>query len=425
MSNAEEINLGYVDHVRNLNHAGTGSASAAPQTASYPLKWRLRLAFNTFVSKVWWPAIRFFALMITALGLELWLRVFLFSKRTKPSQFTSLAVARVADFVEQYPFHLYPIVCKAFELACLETELPKLLNDGGRVLEVAIGDGTLSSRVFPADANVIGLDLSPYSLKKASEQPHVKQAIVCDCLNPPIREGSFDILLANNFLHHVTQKEQTLARWSWLAEKAVFNENSPTWASGWPVPYMLKKLGRPEEAARKAEDIERHSLQSLEPRTQLDAHVAGSYEVIRSDSYMSERTFFFCGVFSFLMGCYGPPTPAILKSLLLSKPLRWLTLPLSADIARLLIRYDQQQDRATDSFISYVCRSRNFVPAPAGNHLICANCNSELTQKNQCTGCGHTYSYTDGMLFLLPEKLSDLQREYNLEVSAQTPKEHL
>jgi hypothetical protein len=29
------------------------------------------------------------------------------------------------------------------------------------------------------------------------------------------------------------------------------------------------------------------------------------------------------------------------------------------------------------------------------------------------------------MLFLLPEKLADLQREYNLDLSAQTPKEHL
>ena len=425
MSNAEEINLGYVDHVRNLNHAGTVASNAAPQTASYPLKWRLRLGFNTFVSKVWWPAIRFFALMITALALELWLRFSLFSKRTKPSQFTRLAVGRVAGFVAQYPFHLYPIVCKAFELACLETELPKLLDDGGRVLEVAIGDGTLSSRVFPADANVVGLDLSPYSLKKASEQPHVKQAIVCDCLNPPIREGSFDILLANNFLHHVTQKEQTLARWSRLAEKAVFNENSPTWASGWPVPYVLKKLGRREDSARRAADIERQSLQSLESKVKLDAHVARSYEVVRSVSYLSERTFFFCGLFSLLMGCYGPPTPAILKGLFLSKPLRWLVLPLTADIGKLLIRYDQHQDGSTDSFISYVCTSKQYVPVAAANYLACPTCGSELAQTNQCTGCGKTYSYTDGMLFLLPEKLADLQREYNLEVSAQTPKEHL
>jgi hypothetical protein len=223
----------------------------------------------------------------------------------------------------------------------------------------------------------------------------------------------------------VTRKAQTLSRWSSLAQKAVFNENSPTWASGWPVPYLLNKLGRREESVRRANDIERQSLQSLEPKVKLDAHVADSYEVIQSVSYMSERTFFFCGLFSFLMGCYGPPTPANLKRLFLSKPLRWLALPLSADIARLLIRYDQQQDRATDSFISYVCRSRDYVPAHAGNYLVCANCESELTQTNECTGCGKTYSYTDGMLFLLPEKLADLQREYNLEVSTQTPKEHL
>lgn len=425
MSNAEEINLGYVDHVRNLNNTGKAAVVSAPQVAAYPLKWRLRLKFDAFVSKVLAPTARTCALLLTTFSLEIWLRLFLLVKRSRPSTFTSLALAQVASFAEQYPLHLYPIVCKAFELACLETELPKLLDPGDRILEVAIGDGTLSSRVFPADANVVALDLSPYSLKKASAKPHVKQAVVCDCLNPPIREGSFQILLANNFLHHVTQKEQTLSRWSRIAAKAVFNENSPTWASGWPVPYMLKKRGRLDESARAATEIERESLQSLEPKANLDAHVARNYEVLQSVSYMSERTFFLCGLYSYLMGCYGPPTPPTLKGPFLAKPLRWLVLPLTVDIAKLLIRYDQHQDRSTDSFISYVCRSRQFTPATGHNFLVCPDCNSELAETNKCTGCGKEYSYTDGMLFLLPKQFADLQPDYNYDVSSRTLKEHL
>jgi hypothetical protein len=425
MSNAEEINLGYVDHVRTLNSAGKAAAVPTASTASYPLKWRLRLKFDAFVNKVLWPTAQTGALLVTTFTLEVWLRLFLLVKRSRPSPFTRLALGRVASFVEQYPFHLYPIVCKAFELACLETELPKLLDAGDRILEVAIGDGTLSSRVFPADANVVALDLSPYSLKKASAKPHVKQAVVCDCLNPPIREGSFQVLLANNFLHHVTQKEQTLARWSRIAEKAVFNENSPTWASGWPVPYMLKKRGRLAESARAATEIERESLQSLEPKANLDAHVAKSYEVLQSVSYMSERVFFLCGLYSYLMGCYGPPTPPTLKGPFLAKPLRWLVLPLTVDIAKLLIRYDQHQDRSTDSFISYVCRSGQYTPAAGPNFLVCPDCNGELAETNKCNGCGKEYSYTDGMLFLLPKKFADLQPDYNYDVSSRTPKEHL
>ena len=139
---------------------------------------------------------------------------------------------------------------------------------------------------------------------------------------------------------------------------------------------------------------------------------------------MSERTFFFCGLFSFIMRCYGPPTPANLKRLFLTK-LRWLALPLSADVAKLLIRYDQHQDRSTDSFISYMCKSQNYAPARNGNYLACPNCQEELSQANQCTTCGKEYSYTDGMLFLLPEKLADLQQGYSHEVSSRIPREHL
>jgi ubiquinone/menaquinone biosynthesis C-methylase UbiE len=423
MGNAKEINLGYVDHVRDLNHLGNLSSNVAPLSSSPSLRLRFGLWRRAVGVSVWQP-VRSCGVIIVALALEVWLRLFLFFKRSRPSQFTSVALESVDDFVEQYPFHIYPIVCKAFELACLGNQIPDLLKQHTGFVEIAIGEGTLSSRVFPTDATVVGLDLSPYSLKKAAGKSHVTQAIVCDCLAPPIREGSFDVLIANNFLHHVTQKEQTLSRWSRIAEKAVFNENSPTWASGWPAPYLLKKLGRKKQAELAATRIEELSLQSLESKIQLDAHVTNSYEILECVSYMSERTFFYCGLFSFIMRCYGPPTPANLKRLFLTK-LRWLALPLSADIAKLLIRYDQHQDRSTDAFISYMCKSQNYAPARDGNYLACPNCQEELSQANQCTACGKEYSYTDGMLFLLPEKLADLQQGYSHEVSSQIPGEHL
>src|SRR5438874_2229890 len=214
MGNAKEINLGYVDHVRDLNL----SSNVPPLPSSPSLRLRFGLWRRAVGAALWQPVIRSSGVIMVALALEVWLRLFLFFKRSRPSQFTKLALECVDDFVEQYPFHLYPIVCKAFELACLGNQIPDLLRQHTGFVEIAIGEGTLSSRVFPADATVVGLDLSPYSLKKAAGKSHVTQAVVCDCLAPPIREGSFDVLIANNFLHHVTQKEQTLSRWSRIAE---------------------------------------------------------------------------------------------------------------------------------------------------------------------------------------------------------------
>ena len=422
MSNVKEINLGYVDHVRSLNQGVKGPANATPARPSLRLRfglWR-HSVFNT----VFLPIFMTVGVISLALSLSVWLRLVLLFKRHKSSRYTQSALDCVDEFLTQYPFHLYPIVCKAFELACLDEHIPELLKQHRRFVEIAIGEGTLSARVFRNNVSVVGLDLSPYSLKKASEKPHVKQAVVCDCLAPPIRDGSFDVLVSNNFLHHVTRKEETLARWSKLAAKAVFNENSPTWASGWPVPYVLKKLGRKEKAQRAADGIEKLSLQSLESKDRLDTYVARNYEILESVSYMSERTFFYCGLFSWLMRCYGPPTPPNLKQLFLTK-LRWLALPLTSDVAKLLIRYDQHQDRKTDSFISYVCKSRNYVPADAGNYLLCPDCRRELSEANRCLDCGKEYSSTDGMLFLLQKELADLQQGYSHELSLQIPKEHL
>lgn len=422
MSNVNEINLGYVDHVRSLNQGVNSSLNTPAARPSLRLRfglWR-HAVFNTVVL----PIFSTVGVIGLGLGLSVWLRLVLLLKRHRPSRFTQAALACVDEFLTQYPFHLYPIACKAFELACLDEHIPDLLKHHRRFVEIAIGEGTLSARVFRNNASVVGLDLSPYSLKKASEKPHVKQAVVCDCLAPPIREGSFDVLIANNFLHHVTHKQETLARWSRIASKAVFNENSPTWASGWPLPYLLKKVGNKEQAQRAADEIEKLSLQSLESKERLDAYVSSNYEILQSVSYLSERTFFYCGLFSWMMRCYGPPTPVNLKQLFLTK-LRWLALPLTRDVAKLLIRYDQHQDRTTDSFISYVCESRNYVAAEGGNYLLCPDCRRELNEENRCLDCLKEYSSTDGMLFLLREELADLQQGYSYELSLQIPKEHL
>jgi DNA-directed RNA polymerase subunit RPC12/RpoP len=253
----------------------------------------------------------------------------------------------------------------------------------------------------------------------------VRQAVVCDCLKPPVHQGVFDLLIANNFLHHVTNKSETLRNWSRIAEKVVFNENTSTWASGWPVPYILKRLGKREKAATTASEIEKLSLQCLKSKPELEGYVNESLEIKDSVSYLAERTFFYCGLFSWVMRCYGPPTPSIVKGLFLRKPFRWIVLPLTADIAKLLIRYDEQQDRATDSFISYICTSRNYESQQPQSPLTCPDCESSLTADNNCSSCGRHFSHTDGMLFLLPREMEDLQHDYNREVSTGIPQEHL
>jgi SAM-dependent methyltransferase len=363
-------------------------------------------------------------LILTSFVMILVLQLYLWTKRSKLSKLSNDALANVTKFVEQYPFHLYPVVCKSFELAFLEDKTFNLVEGGVRTIELAIGEGTLSKRIFPPDAHVVGLELNPYLLKQASQLKHVKKAIVCDCLQPPISEGSFDVLVANNFLHHITHKENALARWARIAEKALFNENTPYWASGWPISYVSKTIGLPGFAGQFAARIERESFQELEPKTKLDSLVLKDYEIVESVSYLSERTFFYCGVFSSLMRCYGPPTPRNLKRLFLG-PLRWLAIPVTTMLAKLVIRFDEHQDRSRDAFVSYMCKSRHYVAARSESYLACPSCGGELNPSNRCTKCGTQCCAEDGMLFLLRGELKYIAEEYKPHIAAKMTPEQL
>lgn len=452
MAKTDEINSGYLRHLERVTRPGIPTAEQLDD-ASVPLQWRIVAAVSGvmtpglkrrlrrgWVGIVSWrnqdhwisAPLRLISRLVTTPLLILftvllgtWLKLYLLIKRIPTAPLNERAMKRVPEFVEQYPLHLYPVVAKSLEFAFLETEAHLLLNQGARWLEMAIGEGTFSAKIFPPNAEVVGLDLSPYSLRKAVEMPHVKHAVICDVLRPPISGGHFDVVIANNFLHHVTKKEQTLANWSRVGRRLIFNESTPYWASGWATPFLLKRVGFEAASRRAADGIEQLMLQDLEPKETLDKLVRKDYEILQSASYLSERTFFLCAVYSFIMRCYGPPTPAYLKSFFLSRYMRWLTVPLTTGIARLLIRYDQFQDRSRDAYVSYVCDSRHPSQPRTPNFLACPRCDGELTETDLCTGCGKQYSRIDQMLFLLPEEMEHLERDYDSEKALLTPREHL
>jgi hypothetical protein len=204
----------------------------------------------------------------------------------------------------------------------------------------------------------------------------------------------------------------------------VFNENTRFWASGWVTPYALSKLGLKTVAARVSSRIESAHWQHLLERSQLNAIVSESYEIVRSESYLSERTFFLCAVFSLLMRCTGPPTPAVLKRLFLG-PLRWIALPMTKRLATSLIQYDELQDRSKDSFVSYTCNSRRFQRVDNVNYIMCPICEHRLDGSNKCSNCTVEYLRVDGMLFLLPKELDHIRLNYRPSFAATVPGELL
>jgi hypothetical protein len=361
-------------------------------------------------------------LFVVALALLVTLEVRVRTRRRVDSWLHGAAAERVGAFVEQYPLHLYPVVAKAFEAAYLDRFVPELLAESPRVLEVAIGEGSLSEKVFPADADVVGLDIGPYVLRHAALKPHVRRAVVCDCLSPPVADGTFDVVIANNFLHHVTAKEATLSAWAPIARTVLFNESTPFWASAWMWPRVLDRLGFREKARDAAKKIELIHLQTLRPLADLDSAVSSAWDIRERQTFVSARTFSRCAIFSALMRCTGPPTPSLVKRLLLG-PLRWASIPLTRAIARRLVVLDATEDRSADVYVSYIAESRSWQPGTGG--FICPRCAAGLDSFDKCSGCGHQYETIDRMLFLLPPELDHIRRDYNAIVAATVPAESL
>src|SRR6266850_5094379 len=128
---ANEINRGYLAHIRLWS----------AKTLSKPSFVKILLHDDT-IRVLLLPF-----LIAAGLFMGLYLRVLLVVRSRKLSPLHAEALSHVDAFVEQYPLHLYPIVAKALELAYLKNRLTRLVDGTVKVVEVAVGEGTLSARL--------------------------------------------------------------------------------------------------------------------------------------------------------------------------------------------------------------------------------------------------------------------------------------
>jgi SAM-dependent methyltransferase len=335
--------------------------------------------------------------------------------REGTAKFYADAIECIHEFTSQYPMHLYPVIAKSLELAFLKMHLGKRIPEfKGGIAELAIGEGTFSSRIFSHHDKVVGFDLNPYSLVHAKRYLHVVRRIIADCRRPPIASGGASLILCNNFLHHVTEKENALDHWSRMAPFAIFNENTNYWASGWFKPFVLKLLGFSESARQVAEKIQNQGLQTLWKADRLKLSVRKFYEIVEEQSFLSEKVFCLSAIFSSLLLCQGPPTPDLQKKIM-NQCLAPVTKFFTYQIAKSLIEYDSILCRETDTFLCWFVRSKvaegNNIPDDVT--LVCPDCRG-LLQDNKCFRCNKTFEETDDLLFLLAKEISYSGNQPNL-----------
>jgi SAM-dependent methyltransferase len=327
----------------------------------------------------------------------------------------------IRELVEQYPFGPYAIVWKALQLAFLRNELP--WGEIERVVEAAIGEGTFSARVFEERVKVEGLDINPISLKKASELPHVRRSVVCDCMNPPIFPNSVDLLISNNFLHHVTDKRRVLENWSRAARFVAFNDCTPDWSLALPPSWLLNRIGMKVLAERVAAAVDALGAQFLIPKGELEAIIAESYDVMSSTSFFSKRTYCLANIPSLLCLQMGPIAEEI-KGCLMHPWLRRLSVGMTRLLCDLLIQFDSRESRQRDVVLCYVAKSLAISAERKQDWLQCI-CGNEIDDHGNCNLCGRRYALIDGMWFVLPDELNYIETRYDPGEAAAFPREHL
>lgn len=352
--------------------------------------------------------------------LIIWIRSkILFCKKHLLSPLHQKALHHIPEFISQYPMHLYPIVAKSLEMAFIKENFENMTRDLlGGIVELAIGDGTFSSRIFSGKNKITGFDLNPYSLIQTRKYRHISRRIVADCLNPPIESGGASLIMSNNFLHHITRKKETLEHWSSIARYALFNENTNYWAEGWYKPYFLNSLGLKRAAKKAAGQIANQSLQSLWRSVDLGMLVRQFYKTQREESFFHEKVFFLSSICSALLFCYGPPTPELQKRVM-NGVLAPLTKKITYHLAKALIEYDAILPRDRDVFVCWALESRRVQQNFVGDRvkLVCPDCLRRL-QENQCHHCQRSFEEKEEMLFLLPKDLAQ-------DISFRTERENI
>jgi hypothetical protein len=401
------------------------ASAIPPRTGFGPLLLKLLRVSIRLRSALKWPC--FFSLFSLVALETAFLRLITRPTRGERSAIHQRASELVAGFASQYPLWPYSILIKALHQAFVERQLPRHTDGPTRVLELAIGEGSFSSRIFSSNGDrIVALDINPVSLSKAAALPHVSRAIVANCLRPPISSGSFSVLLANNFLHHVSDKAGVLARWAAIAPTVVFNESTPLWSESWPVPRLLRFLRLRKSARFAADLLNRLGSQDLLSEPELTRVVSTHIDIREARTYFDENTYLFatlpCAV-ALNMGA----VPEELKQIALRRPFRRMTTRLTVALARLLIQYDEGRDRQRDVFVSYAGASRHcsMVSFPP-QFLCCPSCGEgHLNDANKCGTCGRQYNTTDGMLFVLEPDLAHIEHSYDPVQAAAFAREHL
>ena len=316
-------------------------------------------------------------------------------------------------FIDIYPLNLYSIACKSLEMVFLQDHLANF-NSEAAIAEIAVGEGSFSSLVFQdLGLKLVGFDISPYSLRFAAQKPHVLGAIVSDAKNPPICPGCIDLIVSNNFLHHVSSKIDVLNHFAQISNYILFNENTYDWALAHPNSFEKDQNGFPNIAKYFAEMQCERDAQHLLSIPELNQIISRSgFRIIDCFSFLSRSSLFYSKLL-------GTPIylPVEFRDFLANSEVLTKVKKLTKKLVEVLIVYDYYQDRSCDTFVSYYAQSTVWrISLDTKITLSCLESKGAINrQKNsvRCPHCNVVYPIKEGMIFMLPDGLKNIYDSFD------------
>ncbi|MCK9920540.1 class I SAM-dependent methyltransferase [Frankia sp. AgPm24] len=100
--------------------------------------------------------------------------------------------------------------------------LPSLLRmvppEAKRALDLGCGEGRVSRHLLRAGVDVVGLDISPYLVRKALDGDPPLRTILADGTDLPFRSGVFDLVVASMSLQDITDAPKAIGEASRVLE---------------------------------------------------------------------------------------------------------------------------------------------------------------------------------------------------------------
>ena len=332
------------------------------------------------------------------------------------------AINFIDYFLDMYPLNLYSIVLKSLEMVFLQDHLIDF-NSESTIAEIAIGEGSFSNLVFQdLGLKLIGFDISPYSLQFAAQKPHVLGTVVSDAKNPPIHSGCLDLIVSNNFLHHVSSKIDVLNHFAQTSNYVLFNESTYEWARGHPGPFTKRESGWPNIAKYLTEMECERNAQHLLSIPELNQIISqAGFQVIDCFSFLSRSSIYYSKILE--VPVY---LPVQFHEILMNSEMLIKVKELTKKLATMLIVYDYYQDRSFDAYVSYYAQSSKWQKSQHTKMaLSCIECQGRISiddslQSNiKCPHCHSAYPCKKGMIFILPDGLKDICDSFDEHINVE------